>query len=1420
MSQESRYREWKERLARLSPEQRALLALRLARRAGKAEPKTESPSTIPLRAEERHDLFPLTDLQEAYWLGRTGAFEMGDVASHSYLEIDAQDLDLERAEHALQLLIHRHDMLRAVVLPDGRQRILESVDPYEITTLDLRERGAEEVRRALEALRAEMSHRILPADRWPLFEVRAALLPKGCTRLVIGLDALIFDAWSARLFLGEWARFYTEPDWKPKALSLSFRDHVLAVEAERATEAFAEARRYWESRIDSLPPAPALPTMGAAHRGEPTRFVRRQALLEPEYWRRLKARAASAGISEASALLAAYSEVLSIWSGSLRFTLSVPQFNRPPWHPEINDLIGEFASFVLFEADNRGDEGFGTRARGHQERLWQDLDHARFTGVRVLRELARRRGETGAVLMPVVFTSLPAEELGAGGSPAAVLGEVVYVNNQSSQVWLDNHLYEKDGALVCDWDTVDGLFPPGLPGEMLEAYMELLRLLGEDAGSWEASRAEIAQRLLAPQMEARDGIQGATEPIPDVRVHDFFLDRAQKSPRATAILAPDRTMSYAELFRLANRWGHRLRALGAKPNELVGIVMEKGWEQIVAVLGTLQAGAAYLPIDPDQPEARLRHALENGRVGLVLTQRPLRERLTWPEGVRCLCVEGDEVEGEAGEVTEAAENPPTVAQGPDDLVFVLFTSGSTGAPKGVMIRQRGLVNAILQTNRVFGIDETDSVLALTALHHDMSAFDIFGILAVGGTIVIPETSKRREPAHWLELLAGRGVTVWNSVPASMEMLLEYASGHPEARLPSLRLAFLGGDWIALSLPERLRKLAEQARLVSVGGPTETTLWNIWHPVEEVDSGWRSIPYGRPIANTCYHILTEDLDDCPTWVRGEMCVSGVGVAAGYWGDEELTRKKFVVHPRTGERIYRTGDLGRYLPDGNIEILGRADFQVKLHGHRIEPGEIEAALREHPHVRDAVAVAVGEQGAKRALAAYVVADDRHLLSPDVLREFLARKLPSHMVPAYVVPIERFPLTSNGKVDRRRLPDPVAWAGEPEGATGSSPEASESVLKIARIVERVLEIEHIGAEANLLEHGANSIDMVRIGNQLEETFGSRPRIDEIFRLQTVAALADYFDARKPESAPEPVALTVTAGTGRTPGIVESIIASFPALHGPEEREAFKNSQPGIRRDLEEEPSIDLTRHDAGATFAADYTTRRSYRRFSLKPIGFDQFGRFLSCLAEGRLDGRPKYLYASPGGLYPTQLYLHVKAGRVDAVGGGTYYYHPVHHRLVSLTPDAVLDREIHIPFINTPIFDEAAFSLFLVTELSAIAPSYGRHSVHFAALEAGILAHLLETGAPREGMGLCQIGSIDFDQVAPLLKLAESHILIHSLLGGRLPERKGPEAASLDGDEEARVEQLLEGIGELSTEEVETLLRAKGTVGRAGEGGDGP
>ncbi len=439
---------------------------------------------------------------------------------------------------------------------------------------------------------------------------------------------------------------------------------------------------------------------------------------------------------------------------------------------------------------------------------------------------------------------------------------------------------------------------------------------------------------------------------------------------------------------------------------------------------------------------------------------------------------------------------------PQDLAYVIFTSGSTGLPKGVMIDHRGAVNTVLDVNRRFDVGPRDRVLALSALSFDLSVYDIFGLLAAGGAIVVPEHDRRLDPAHWLELVNTCQVTMWNSVPALMELLVDNAAA-TGSTLPHLRVVLMSGDWIPVTLPDRIREVAPQASITSLGGATEASIWSICYPIERVDPEWTSIPYGKPMTNQAFHVLNHALEPCPVWVTGELYIGGVGLALGYWRDEEKTRAAFIVHPQTGERLYRTGDLGRLLPDGNIEFLGRDDFQVKIQGHRIELGEIEAALVEHPAVKEAVVAAIGANREDKHLAAYYVVHAGNIVDSFDLRRFLADRLPEYMVPHIYHELAELPLTANGKVDRGSLPQlSSAPIREPQAFTPPRHERDE---QLAAIWQNVLGRDAVGIHDNFFEVGGDSMLAIRLLTAIRTELGADVHLRHIFETPRIADLAD---------------------------------------------------------------------------------------------------------------------------------------------------------------------------------------------------------------------------------------------------------------------------------------------------------------------------
>nr|BFE59214.1 non-ribosomal peptide synthetase [Dactylosporangium thailandense] len=918
--------------------------------------------------ESRHEPFPLTDVQAAYLLGRRDTFDYGGVACHGYGELAYSELDPDRLAVAWRQVIRRHDMLRAVVDRGGSQRVLPNVPEYRIAVLDVRQAEPAAAEAAAAGVRAELDHKVYDPGRWPLFELRVTRMP-GRDLLHFSIDFLICDFVSIEILLDELHHWYHRPDDPLPALDVTFRDYLAAERRLRSGPRYEADRDYWWRRIDELPPAPELPLAPGRGRSGPARFTRWQATLPPQTWAALRRQAAAHGVTPSGAVLAAYAEVVGAWSRQPRFTLNLTLLNRMPLHPRVGALVGDFTSVDLLAidataataaTDGTSGAGFAARAAAVQAQLFADLEHRLCSGVEVIREIARRGGAEAA-LMPVVFTSAIGLSGERDGEPR---GELLHGSSQTPQVWIDCQNIERDGGLATSWDVRDGVLRDGVAADMFDAYATLLHRLADDPRAWDEP-APVP--LPAAQRTRREAYLDSAGPLPDRLLHEDVFAQAARAPHRPALVAGGTTLTYGELAGRAAAVAARLRADGTEPGDIVAIVMDKGVEQVAGVLGTLLAGAVYLPIDTGQPPARRDLLLADAGVRRVLGQSwVLESAAPLPAGVAAVAVDGL--------AATAVGEPPATGVRPDDPAYVIYTSGSTGVPKGVVISHRGALNTIADVTARFAVGADDRVLGLAGLGFDLSVYDVFGTLAAGGVLVLPDADRRGDPSHWADLLARHGVTVWNSVPAQLQMLHDYLAAVPGVGAGPLRLALLSGDWIPVPLPDRIRARVPGLRVVSLGGATEASIWSIYHPVERVDPGWASIPYGRPLTNQTVHVLDHRLRERPEWVPGELYIGGAGVALGYLGDETLTAARFITHPATGERLYRTGDLGRQLPGGDIEFLGREDTQVKVRGHRIELAEVESALLAHPAVGNAAALVDGAEPMQRRLAAAVEAAPR--------------------------------------------------------------------------------------------------------------------------------------------------------------------------------------------------------------------------------------------------------------------------------------------------------------------------------------------------------------------------------------------------------------------------------------------------------------
>ena len=1079
-------------LSELADRKPAILALLNSTKAGLDGSRFPQLTPSPL---DRYDAFPLTDLQQAYWVAKSGGISGIKHSPHLYVELDSQIIEPARFQAAWNKLVERHDMLRSVCLPEGKQKVLRDVAEYNIRVQRFPGAEPSAVERHLEEWRDQMSHQIFELGKWPSFDIRLTQ-SDSFTRLHFSIDLSICDlSGRLQLFRELWL-LYSDTDATLPSIEATFRDYVLAEALFQSTPTAQVCRAYWLNRVDSLPSAPELPLASNDPRAADGKFVRRSFRMDRENWTRLKALSSERGLTTSGLLVSAFSEVLALWSQTSSFTINVTLSNRLPLHPDVDKIVGDFTSVTLLAIDRDPQGSFEQHSKVTQQQLWNDLEHRHFSGVRVLREIARRRGGE-PVAIPIVFTSALA--LGStvlNGSPLSNFGQLVFGITQTPQVWLDNQVSERAGCLVINWDTQDSLFPDGLIDEMFDTYCDLLVLLSNDPKAW-STRSPARHAVSTPQIETPSF-------SPRDLLHSSLDRQAVERPHAPAVIGNGRTLSYRELSGAANALAWDLLDRGCRPNKLVAVVMKPGWEQIVAVLGVLRAGAAYLPIDPDLPTFRREYMMKHGEALVALTQPELARRLEWPPEIDVVVVDS------GFESTAPLESPP-VRTTPDDLAYVIFTSGSSGLPKGVAISHSSVVNTIEDINRRFEVGCSDRVMGVSALSFDLSVWDIFGVLGAGGTLVLLEAGRERDPAHWIEQAAAHRVTIWNSVPALARLLIDYIDLTRISAPNDIRLVMLSGDWIPVDLPTRIKAHWPASLICSLGGATEASIWSIMYLIDEVKPGWSSIPYGRPLSKQAVTVFDSAMEVCPTWAVGEIYIGGLGLAREYWRDRDKSNASFVHHPNTGDRWYRTGDLGRYLPDGNIEFLGRRDTQVKINGFRIELEEIAATARQYNRVRQCIAAVSGVEKGIQSLICYVVpaepsrdtADQRSLFHE--LKSFLEERLPSYMVPNVYVPLSELPLSANGKIDRRMLPSPRSVLDCTHTVDPRAP-VSELAAKLTRMIRRILQIDSVGASDDFFQLGGNSVHIILLRTELKAELGVDVPTVELFRRTTITQLSDY--------------------------------------------------------------------------------------------------------------------------------------------------------------------------------------------------------------------------------------------------------------------------------------------------------------------------
>ncbi|EEG7920414.1 amino acid adenylation domain-containing protein [Salmonella enterica subsp. enterica serovar Newport] len=1023
----------------------------------------------PLSADEanRYQPFPLSDIQRAFWIGRSGEMTLGAVGSHFYIEFDGQGLDVVRLEQAWRQLMLRHDMLRVRVTEAGQQQVAEQLPAWKIEQHWLNEDAQAE----LATLRETLSHQVYDPCRWPLFAIHVAHYAQR-QRLFVSLDSMMLDGRSIMVLFTEWDRLYCDPCSSLPELAIRYRDYV--VQNRPAAERERQAQAWWQQHLSTLPERPALPLAVAPETLKKPRFRRWSHELSPDRWQQFKAMAKSYGITPSVVLAAAYGEVLARWSNQSALAINLTMFDRQPRHPQINHVVGDFASILLLGYQSSAGGDFLAAARRLQQQEGAALAQRGASGIWVLRELARQKGQTMAS-MPVVFTSVIGLDKDASLDLSDAFPQQIYAITQTPQVWLDAKISESRGRLLLEWDALEALFPAGMIEAMFSGYCQLVAQLTQS--DW---RQPVALPLPESQQQVRRLINQTAFTFPDSRpLYLRFFAEARQRPDADALIwGREGRMDYGTLAQQALAVAGYLQQQGIQPGDRVAITHAKGPRQIVAVLGVLAAGGCYVPSGIGLPQARRAVVYRDAGVKRVLCDENSLHQLSWPQGVAVTSL---------SEALRATPLDAPLVQPADAAKYIIFTSGSTGTPKGVVVSHGAVANTVDAVAARFGISDSDRSITLSALDFDLSAYDIFTFLGRGASLVVVDEAERRDAAAWVELINRWQVSVISAVPALIEMITVAAQAHGLTH--ALRLVMVGGDRVVRQLPQDLWQLSPQTRFVSLGGMTEAAIHSTYYEIQPDDPWWASAPYGVPLANMQCRVVDQQGGDCPDWVKGELWVSGAGVATGYHGDEQRSAEKFVAWQQ--RRWYRTGDVASYRPSGVLEFFGRADNQVKIRGHRIELGEVEGAISRLPQVESAVAVVL--TGTTRQLAAALVASRPIDLA--AVKYAARASLPDYEVPEHLIQISQIPLTANGKVDREAISrqiaerlEQAAHAGEPQPISG------EAETLLAQLWRELLAVPQVAASDNFFSLGGDSLVATRLMSRLQQA-GFRGALSSLF-------------------------------------------------------------------------------------------------------------------------------------------------------------------------------------------------------------------------------------------------------------------------------------------------------------------------------------
>jgi len=1004
------------------------------------------------------------------------------------------ELRPQTLERAFNELIRRHEILRTTLVQmDGQpmQRILPAWT-IAVPVTDLRHLAEARRKEEAERIACELGERGFELSALPLLRAAVIRLTDQESILHVTMHHIAADGWAVGVMAKEIGDLYdaylkdlASPLPEPE---MQYADYALWQKERVSSAAIQRQSRYWRERFrehtpfEIMPDKPR-PAVQTTH-GDVVSIQLPKAVTDAvqEVCRRQ-------GNTFFVAACAAFLVLLHRYSGQDDITIGTQVSGRN--QVEHEQMLGLFLNTLPLRNDLSGDPQFSDLLGRLQETVLQALAHQDTPFEQLVEMINPRRDLSRNPLFQVNFMlqrSLVESRdydrfslVDVPSRPAGAMYDLNCLMVERADGWRASIQFNTD------------LFEAQTAARMLHHFQRLLEEIGKNA------ERRISEFPLISDAEKRllHKWNDTEVPMPVQRtVHEFLQAQVERTPRMAAVVCGEEECTYQELDRRSNRLARHLAELGVRPGMRVGLCVERSVDMLVGLLGTLKAGASYVPLDPAYPGPRLAYMIEDSQMQVLVTQEKLLAAV--PAGVpRTVCLDA-----ESAVISQQSREPLPVKAAGDDIAYVIYTSGSTGKPKGVQIPHRAVVNLLRSMQMEPGIDQDDVLVAVTTLSFDIAALELFLPLSVGARLVMATRQQASDGAALFDLLRRSRATMVQATPATWQMLLDTGwKGKPALKM------LCGGEALSRPLADRLLRLPGE--LWNMYGPTETTIWSA---TGRVTPGAGPVMLGMPIANTEFHVLDKSLRPVPLGVPGELCIGGMGVAAGYLHQPGLTQEKFVANPFRStqhERLYRTGDLVRWKPNGDLEFLGRTDHQVKVRGFRIETGEIEACLARHPAIRESAVITREENGGGKYLAAYVVpqaAGERDGLQSS-LRAHLQNALPEYMQPSVIVLLEALPRTPNGKLDRKALPAPDMAR---MAAAAPTLPANETERRMLELWEKVLGISGLSTTANFFDVGGHSLLAAQLLARIERAFGRKLPLTSLFQSPTIEALSQLVATR----------------------------------------------------------------------------------------------------------------------------------------------------------------------------------------------------------------------------------------------------------------------------------------------------------------------